>query len=192
MNSLKYLVLIAMLFLQSAILIAQEEFEVLPSPPPPYFQLSPAEEQEYLKNINSELKLKLKEIKESNKERYADLLRELHWKNMEHSFMHMGKEKEMMKNEKQIVEYEILTESLALEYKSATSSGKTNIKKELQKNLSNLFDLKEMQRETEVKLLEDQIKKLKEKIATRKNNKDIIIRRRTEELLGEDKYLEWE
>ena len=97
-----------------------------------------------------------------------------------------------MKNEKQIVKYEILTESLAIEYKSATSSEKTKIKTELQKNLSNLFDLKEMQRETEVKLLEKEIKKLKEKIATRKNSKDIIVRRRTEELLGEGKYLEWE
>lgn len=190
MNSLKYLMLISVLFLQSAILIAQEELEI--PPPPPYFPLNAAEEQEYLKNINSELKLKLKEIKESNKERYADLLRELHWKSMEHSFMHMGREKEMMKNEKQIIEYEILTESLALEYKSTTSSGKTKIKKELQKNLSNLFDLKETQRETEVNLLEKEINQLKEKIATRKKNKDIIIRRRTEELLGEGKYLEWE
>lgn len=191
MNLFKYLLLITMFFLQSAILIAQEELEI-PPPPPPYFQLSADEEQEYLKNINSELKLKLKEIKENNKERYTDLLRELHWKNMEHSFMHMGREKEMMKNEKQIIEYEILTESLALEYKDAASSGKTKIKKELQKNLSNLFDLKEMQREKEVKLLENEIAKLKEKVATRKKNKDIIIRRRTEELLGEGKYLEWE
>ncbi len=191
MNSLKYLMIITMLFLQSAILIAQEEIET-PPPPPPYFQLSPTEEQEYLKNIDSELKLKLKEIKKNDKEKYADLLRELHWKNMEHSFMHMGREKDMMKNEKQIVKYEILTESLAIEYKSAASSEKTKIKTELQKNLSNLFDLKEMQRETEVKLLEEEIKKLKEKIATRKNSKDIIVRRRTEELLGEGKYLEWE
>lgn len=191
MNSLKYLIIITMLFLQSAILIAQEEIEAT-LPPPPYFPLNPAEEQEYLKNIDSELKLKLKEIKNKDKEKYADLLRELHWKNMEHSFMHMGREKEMMKNEKQIVKYEILTESLAIEYKSATSSEKTKIKTELQKNLSNLFDLKEMQRETEVKLLEEEIKKLKEKIATRKNSKDIIVRRRIEELLGEGKYLEWE
>ena len=191
MKPLKYLVLTTLLFLQSAILIAQEEIE-LPPPPPPYFQLSEKEEQEYLTNINSELKLKLKEIKEADKEKYAEFLRQLHWKNMEHSFMHMGREKEMMKNEKQIIEYEILTESLALEYKSAPSSGKTKIKKDLQKNLGNLFDLKEMQRERQVKLLEEEIAKLKEKIATRKKNKDIIIRRRTEELLGEGKYLEWE
>ncbi len=192
MNILKYLVLTTLIFLQSVILIAQEEIEVPPLPPHPYFQLSHEDEQEYLKNIKSELKLKLKEIKENDKERYADLLRELHWKNMERSFMHMGKEKEMIEKDKQIIEYEILTESLAFEYQKSSQSEKTKIKKELKKNLGQLFDLKETQREKEVKLLEERIVKLKEKITSRKKNKDIIIRRRTEELLGENDYLEWE
>ena len=192
MGKIKYLLLTIILSFNSLLLIAQEEIEIPVPPPPPYFELSSEEEQEYLKNINSELKLKLKEIKEINKNRYADLLRELHWKNMEHSFMHMGKEKEMMKKEREIVEYEILTESLSIEYQKAASSEKENIRKELQKNLSNLFDLKEIQKESEVKILEEEIKKLKDKIASRKKNKDIIIRRRTEELLGEGKYLEWD
>ncbi len=190
MKILKYLILTTLFFLQSVILIAQEEFE-LPAPPP-YFQLTPEDEKEYLKNIKSELKLKLKEIKENDKERYADLLRELHWKNMEHSFMRMAKEKEMIARDKQIIEYEILTESLSFEYQKSSQSEKEKIRKELLKNLSQLFDLKEAQREKEVKLLEERIVKLKEKIVTRKKNKDIIIRRRTEELLGEGKYLEWE
>ncbi len=192
MKTLKYLMLTTLLFLQSATLIAQEEFELPPPPPPPYFQLTPEDEQEYLKNIKSELKIKLEEIKKNDKERYADLLRELHWKNMERSFMRMGKEKEMIEKDKQIIEYEILTESLAFEYQKASKSEKEKIKKNLKKSLSQLFDLKESQREKEVKMLEERIVKLKEKIASRKKNKDIIIRRRTEELLGENDYLEWE
>ena len=192
MKTLKYLILTTLFSFQSVILIAQKEPEFPPLPPAPYFQLTPEDEEEYLKNIKSELKLKLKEIKENDKERYADLLRELHWKNMERSFMHMGREKEMIEKDKQIIEYEILTESLAFEYQKSSQSEKAKIKKELQKNLGQLFDLKETQREKEVKLLEERIVKLKEKIANRKKNKDIIIRRRAEELLGENDYLEWE
>ena len=192
MKYLKYLVIIGILLNSSTILFAQEDPDLPPPPPPPYFELSSEDEQEYLKNIDSDLKLKLQQIKQFNQQKYVEYLQELRWRGMELSYMHMGKEKEMIKREQQIVEYNILTESLAIEYQKASSAEKEKIKKELEKNLNNLFDLKEMQRESEVKVLEVEIKKLKQKIASRKNNKSTIIRRRTEELLGEEKYLEWE
>ena len=107
--------------------------------------------------------------------------------------MHHGShDKEMIEREKQIIEYNIIVEELAIQYQNANSSSQADIKEELQKNLGNLFDLKELQRESEVRMLEKEITKLKEKIASRKKNKEIIIRRRAEELLGEDSYLEWE
>ena len=192
MKYLKYLVITVILLNSPTILVAQEDPDLPPPPPPPYFELSSEDEQEYLKNIDSDLKLKLQQIKEFNKQKYVEYLQELRWRGMELSYMHMGKEKEMIKREQQIVEYNILTESLAIEYQKASSAEKEKIKKELEKNLNNLFDLKEMQRESEVKVLEVEIKKLKQKIASRKNNKSTIIRRRTEELLGEEKYLDWE
>ena len=192
MKYLKYLVIIVILLNLPTILFAQEDPDLPPPPPPPYFELSSEDEQEYLKNIDSDLKLKLQQIKQFNQQKYVEYLQELRWRGMELSYMHMGKEKEMIKREQQIVEYNILTESLAIEYQKASSAEKEKIKKELEKNLNNLFDLKEMQRESEVKVLEAEIKKLKQKIASRKNNKSTIIRRRTEELLGEEKYLDWE
>lgn len=192
MKYLKYLVITVILLNSSTILFAQEEPDFPPDPPPPYFELSSEDEQEYLKNIDPDLKLKLQKIKQFNQQKYVEYLQELRWRGMELSYMHMGKEKEMIKREQQIVEYNILTESLAIEYQKASSSEKERIRKDLEKNLNNLFDLKEMQRESEVKMLEVEIKKLKQKIASRKNNKSTIIRRRTEELLGEEKYLDWE
>ena len=192
MKYLKYLVIVGIILNSLTILFAQEDPDLPPPPPPPYFELSSEDEQEYLKNIDSDLKLKLQQIKEFNQQKYVEYLQELRWRGMELSYMHMGKEKEMIKREQQIVEYNILTESLAIEYQKASSAEKEKIKKELEKNLNNLFDLKEMQRESEVKVLEAEIKKLKQKIASRKNNKNTIIRRRTEELLGEEKYLDWE
>ena len=191
MKFIKYSILSIIFFVNTQLLFAQEEPDP-PPPPPPYFELSQEEEQQYLKNIDSELKYKLQEIKEQNKQKYITYLRDLHWRNMEHSFMLKGREKEMLKREQQIVEYEILAESLSIEYNKASSSKKESIKKELQKNLSNLFDLKEMQKENEVKMLEEQIENLKDKIVSRKKNKEIIIRRRVEELIGEGDYLKWD
>lgn len=182
-------ILIFLLIANFQLLIAQIEPD---PPPPPDWKLSSQDELEYLNNIDSEVKLKLQKIKEHNEQKYQQYLQELQWRGMELSHMYMGKEKEMIQREQQIVEYNILTESLAIEYQKASSTEKEKIKKELEKNLEYLFDLKEKQRESEVKMLEEEIDKLKEKIASRKNNKSTIIRRRIEELLGQEKYLDWE
>jgi hypothetical protein len=40
--------------------------------------------------------------------------------------------------------------------------------------------------------LETRLEELKNKMKLRQNNKSTIIKRRMEELLGEDRYLEWE
>lgn len=190
MELLKYFVTTLLLLTSFQSIFAQNE--LMPPPLLPQWELSSEDEQEYLKNINSELKLKLQKIKEYDEQKYQQYLQELRWRGMELSFMHKGHDKEMIERERQLIEYEILTESLAIEYQKSSTSEKANIKKELEKNLSNLFDLKEVQREDEVKMLEQEITKLKEKVANRKKNKEVIIRRRMEELLGEEKYLDWE
>jgi hypothetical protein len=41
-------------------------------------------------------------------------------------------------------------------------------------------------------MLENEIEKLKQKIAGRQKNRDVIIRRRVEELLGVEEDLEWD
>ena len=190
MERIKYFLLILILFSVSTNLLAQDD--PVNVPPPPYFELTEKDEQAYLTNVAPELKIALKEIKKYNMEKYAEFLREFHWTSMELSYMYQDEEKEMIEREMQVLEYEILTESLAIKYKKASGSEKETVKKDLKENLSNLFDVKEQRREAEVKMLEEEIKKLKLKIASRKKNKEIIVRRRVEELLGDDEVFEWE
>jgi len=194
MKKLNYSIFI--LLLLTSVLVQGQDRPDIPTPPPPppfpNFKLSPEEEQKYLENIDSDLLSKLQEIKEVDEAKYARLLRNLYWKSINWPIFANGRDKEKMETEKKIIEYEILTESLSIEYKKAPPEEKEKRKKELQNNLSQLFDLKERQKEKEVIILETELRKLKEKIAARKKNKDIIIKRRMEELLGDGEYLEWE
>ncbi len=194
MKSINVALSIALLFFFSQFTLGQEVVPSPPAPPEPeehpsYWELSEQEEQNYLKDLDAELKLKLKEIKKHDAEKYAEFLRELHWRRMETHFMARGKERERFELERKITESEIRTEALAIKYQSSPSE---EIKRELTKNVGELFDQKEKQRKWEVEMLESEIAKLKEKIISRQKNRETIIRRRVEELLGVEEDLEWD
>jgi len=195
MKSLKYLLvfIFTLAVIQS---VYGQEIPETPEPPESpeapshsYWKLGELEEQNFLNGIDAELKLKLKEIKEHDAEKYAELLRELHWRRMETHYMPRGHDKERMELERKIVESDIRTEALAIKYQSAPSE---DVKKELAKYVGDLFDQKEQQRKWEVQMLESEIEKLKQKIVSRQKNKETIIRRRVEELLGVEEDLEWD
>jgi hypothetical protein len=198
MRSMKFVITFIFTFVIIQPIFGQNE----PTPPTPpempeemshnYWELSEQEEQNYLNDLDAELKLKLKEIKKHDAEKYAEFLRELHWKQMETHYMAKGKDKERMELERKIVESEIRTEALALNYQSASSTDKEQVKKDLAKNVGELFDQKEQQRKWEVEMLESEIEELKQKITSRQKNKQTIIRRRVEELLGVEEDLEWD
>ncbi|MDI6732647.1 MAG: hypothetical protein QME16_01775 [Planctomycetota bacterium] len=81
---------------------------------------------------------------------------------------------------------------LAIRYReSGDKEEREKVKKEIRKQLEGLFDKREAQRETEIKRLEDELAKLKEKMKVRKANRDKIIERRQKELLGEEDDLGW-
>jgi hypothetical protein len=196
MKSTKYLLVLAFLLLNTQFLSGQEVREAPEPPEPPepdhyrsYWDFSEQEEQSYLKDLDADLKLKLQEIKKHDQDKYAEYLRELHWRRMENHFMVRGKEKERLKLERKLTESEIRIEALAIKYQTSPSD---DIKKELTKNVGDLFDQKEMVRQWEVEMLENEIANLKQKITNRNKNKDIIIRRRVEELLGVEEELEWD
>jgi hypothetical protein len=194
MKSIKYAITLVMFLISTQIMLAQETLPAPPVPPEPeepasYWKLSEQEEQSYLKDLDAELKLKLKEIKKHDADKYAEFLRELHWRQMETHYMTRGKERERLELERKITESEIRTEALAIKYRANPSE---EIRKELAKNVGELFDQKEKQRKWEVETLENEIAQLKEKIVSRQKNRDIIIRRRVEELLGVEEDLEWD
>jgi hypothetical protein len=111
-------------------------------------------------------RMKLRELKEHDPQRYEQVIQE-------------------RKMESEI-------EGLAMQCrKSQNNDEKEGLKKQIKSQLEKLFDLREAQRETEIKRLEEQLTKLKEKMKTRKANRDKIIERRQKELVGEDDDMGW-
>lgn len=168
-------------------------------------EMSKEEEEKILKNLSSELKSKLEEIKKLNKNKYYQLLRE---SSFSYSYggalaatnlssggawsIHEEAYKERNERAKKQKELEIEVELCALKFKNNDSGNQQKIKADLQSALSQLFELREAQKQEEVKSLEKRLQELKESLQVRKQKKDEIVQRRIQELLGDSKYLRWE
>ena len=154
------------------------------------FEMNEQEEQSYLEKITPKLKAELLYIKETDKNKYYELLREAYLKNMDYPFF-QKREKTMHETDKKIFELEVISESLAARFKKANQNDKTKIRSQLSTTLDELFDMREEQRKLEVQVLEGQLAELKKSLKMRLDNKKEIIQRRIQDLLGEDKYLDW-
>ena len=84
------------------------------------------------------------------------------------------------------------SQSLGRAHRQASKSEKANIEAELNKILSELFDLREENRREEVAKLETRLKELKDSLKERQENKAEIIKRRLAQLTGQSQHLEWE
>jgi cell division protein ZapA (FtsZ GTPase activity inhibitor) len=96
---------------------------------------------------------------------------------------------ENLRKEKDI---EIDVELLALKCKSSDKEAAQKYKNELSSKLSELFDIRESKKHDELAQLEKRIKDLRESLQERHDNKQEIIQRRIQELLGNPKNLNWE
>lgn len=81
-------------------------------------------------------------------------------------------------------------EELARQYKEATPEKRLQIKKDLSKLLSQLFDKKEAVRKEEITRLQKQLEDLQGSLGKRQAAREKIIERRLDQLLGEDE-LDW-
>ena len=171
-------------------------------------EMSKEEEEKILKNLSSEMKSKLEEIKKLNKNKYYQLLREVsysapYFMKNEGYFSRNNlavagfsaddaAAKEEFAQQKKEQELEIEMELLTLKCKSAEKADQQKMKADLTSVLNKLFDIRETQKQEEVKKLEKRLQELKESLQMRKQNKDEIVQRRIQELLGDSKYLRWE
>ena len=157
-------------------------------------QLTPedeAESLEYLKLSNEDLYKDLIAVKESRPEFYKRALsrvfREMHY--LEGLKKEDPERYEKVLDEKKL---EKSTRELAKKYKkSVDDTEKEKMKAELSSMLYKLFEYRQMNRQYEIKRLEERLESLKEDMANRLDNKDEIIERRMNKLLGEDESLEW-
>jgi hypothetical protein len=189
MKKLKYFIITMFLLV---IIIEAQEKETPPAPPPaPYFEISEEMEKDFLKNIDTELQFRLQNIKEYDKNEYFELLSQLQFSKFEHDFF-SEREKEYNELEKKVLTAEIESKSLLAELKKAEASEKSKLKMELKNSVSQLFDLKEEMRRKEIDRLTERLADLNKKLKVRTKNKDEIVTRRLQELLGEDDYLDWD
>ena len=169
-------------------------------------EMSKEEEEKLLKNLSSDMKEKLAEVKKLNKNKYYQLLREASYsyrfsgtwttapslavgKSLSDYEGAIKEQKEKVRKQKEL---EIEVELLALKYKNADSTVKEKIKNDMIGALGMLFNIREEQKHEEVKQLEKRLQELKESLDARKQVKSEIVQRRIQELLGDSKYLKWD
>jgi hypothetical protein len=68
---------------------------------------------------------------------------------------------------------------------------KKEIKDELRTVLSELFDLREKDRERQIEELEEELKRLKDLLARRRKKKELIVENHLKDLLGENEDMKW-
>lgn len=157
-------------------------------------KMSKEQEEKILTKLHPEIKIKMEEIKKLDKDKYYRLLNSITFgiqdmlKYPSFSEYLASPDKKNLEKEKLL---EIEVQLLTLKYKNADKSSKSMIKKDLTAALSEMFDIREAQKQKEVELLKKRLQELNESLKARKQNKNIIIERRIQELLGDSKYLEW-
>ncbi|MEW6027428.1 MAG: hypothetical protein AB1599_09070 [Planctomycetota bacterium] len=149
------------------------------------------ETEKLLKELDPERLEKMKRLREMDPPAYIKLFEDTQRELMKLQEM---KERDPQRYEQIIQErrMEMEIKGLAMQCrKSQDAEEKDGLKKQIKTKLEKLFDLRETQRETEIKRLEEQLTKLKEKMKTRKANRDKIIERRQKELAGEEDDMGW-
>jgi len=158
-------------------------------------ELSKKEEEERLSRLTPEVRAKMEEIKKLNKNKYNQLLRSSFPFGVMRNYSGVLEDVGLFnagENQKKEKELEIDAELLALKYKAADANSQQKMKNDLTNTLNQLFDIREAQKQDEVKRLQKRLQELQESLQARKQNKNEIVQRRIQELLGDSKYLRWE
>lgn len=195
---MKNLILILMLLITitSINIFAQD----VPTPPKPerdfhfpMVEMTEESEKQYLKAVDAQTKAELEQIKQYDKQKYSELLMEAYFNSHSRPFFRMDpEEKEIIERQKTIAKLGISVEALKLKYKHAESSEKNKIKSDLNKTLFTLFDLKEADKKFKIAMLQEELEQLKKSINVRAKNRDKIVERRLQDLIGEGDFLEWD
>ncbi|MFQ5864558.1 MAG: hypothetical protein ACE5IW_04940 [bacterium] len=93
---------------------------------------------------------------------------------------------------KKQIQLENRTEELAHTFRmSEDETEKAQLEKDLRSALSELFDLRELEKQREIERLEKQLKELKNMVKKRKDHRGEIIQKRLDQMLGKVDYLDW-
>jgi hypothetical protein len=155
-------------------------------------QISEKDEKEIMAKLPADLKADLLKVKELDQERYRELLVETSYSQYDVYLEFMeASEKERYETEIVVQQLELQTEALGIQYAHAKENQKSALISKLKNKLSELFEMKEKERALNVEILERELAQLKESLTIRKQNKNEIINRRLNELIGKGDYLDW-
>ena len=193
------IIAVSIFFLGTTYSQDKPEAPVTPEPPEYDFEfnfqnfpgMTEKDEEELLKNLNKDLREELKVIKDFNKQKYFEFLRESQFKSIKIPFI-VKRERVLHELERKIFEAEVKTESLAAKYEMAKENDKRKIKEELRNELGKHYNQKEKRRKKVVEVLEKELAELKQSLEARQKNKKVIIERRLQELIDEEQYLDWD
>jgi len=96
------------------------------------------------------------------------------------------------KDLKRAAELEGQSRDLARQYRTADDEAtRTEAASKLKANLNELFDLKLNGYTEKMSSIESELERLRQRVAERKKNKELIVTGRFKELVGEDNHLRW-
>lgn len=203
---MKKLLLLVVLLFASTLLFAQTpapqpapprarelpEAEAPTPPPPPAFGAEQEKEAlEFIQMIAPFRMDNLKKLKQFDPGEYQRRLMEAYHNKLQ---LDLLKQNDPQQYQSRIDEIKMDQQSnqMGEDYRKATSQEeKDRIRGNLKTLLNQLFDVREKNKEAEIKHLEDQLTRLKTTMADRRKNKDQIVQNRLEELLDEGKSLRW-
>jgi hypothetical protein len=147
--------------------------------------------------LNTNLEAREQEAMKSRKEDQALLAEKLarEWavaKKMELDKMRK-QDPARIEREEKIHALELNSQEMAISYRNAQDeAARKTIRANLGNVVTQLFDLREMNRQDDVKRTEADLQRLKETLDQRQKNRAAIIERRVQQLIGEVRAMEWE
>ncbi|MFQ5769319.1 MAG: hypothetical protein ACE5HX_02200 [bacterium] len=180
----RYYWILVFLFLSSPLVWSQEM--KLPIPPD--------KEKEALEFLEENAPFRLNRIgklKQFRPEQYHRILLEVmeRQRMLAHLELEDPERAELIKKQ---IKLENKTEELGHDFRiSEDEAEKANLEKELKRALSELFDLRELDKQREIERLEKQLQELKNMVKKRKGHREEIIQKRLDQMLGKEDYLAW-
>ncbi len=147
---------------------------------------------EWISGIDPDLAQSYRELKTEAPKQYRSLMRNAFFtmKRMERI---RRRSPERYEHQKKIHVMEARTRILGIKFRrSEDEREKDKIRDEMRTMLDTLFDLREKDRQAEIKRLEKELARLRESLTLRRKNKDRIIERRIDELTGVLDELHWD
>lgn len=198
-NKILYIIIFGLIISITGFANAQNRPQNLRNRPdrilPEMQKLTPEQEQEALDHVKAtypeEKYQKLLELKGTRDMLYHRLLMRA-YREMQYVDQLKERDPEQYEAMQEKEKLEKQTKELVDQYKSTENeSQKEELKNQITELLNKIFDIRQQNREKEIQRLEERLAEAKANNEKRLQNKEEIVAERLNELLGEEKWMQW-